>query len=404
MNEENQLRAFLLFIFTFAVLTLSQVATASVVVSPSIPGYNRSSGMFKAPSASFAMTAANDGYIKQTVINVSGKPVTIPAKMRLAANAGNFAKNAIRLNPYLLTGTLALSYLADQAMEWDENTQSWVMPSSEQMYGTAGNLKPVFPHTEATKFCTCGRPQEVFPCAAFSGSAGEGYADAIGCSSCGSLSGMVYSFTGGYTFTTCPTGVYTSPPRPATDQDWNNLPSPLPALAPELPYAPYLPEGIPVEAPTFDTMTVPLGNPYERLDGSTAQPMAKIQDAGQGDLRVDTYDQPLTDPLGNPLAPGAAPEPTTQQPPDPCTTNPDRAGCVPLGDSPPMETIPEVDLVDAVSVQSLGSGICPADISLPLGMSWSFTPICTFADNIRPLVIGFAWLSFGLIVAGGVRQ
>lgn len=37
------------------------------------------------------------------------------------------------------------------------------------------------------------------------------------------------------------------PSRPATDEDWDALPDPLPAVGAELPYAPYMPSGVAVQ-------------------------------------------------------------------------------------------------------------------------------------------------------------
>src|SRR5690606_19837310 len=51
------------------------------------------------------------------VINVAGRPVTMPARYTMAANAGRFAAQAIRLNPALLVGSLVVSWLATECIE-----------------------------------------------------------------------------------------------------------------------------------------------------------------------------------------------------------------------------------------------------------------------------------------------
>jgi hypothetical protein len=61
--------------------------------------------------------------------------------------------------------------------------------------------------------------------------------------------------------------------------------------------------------------------------------------------------------------------------------------------------------LDAITpVSGFSTGSCPADIPLPRGMSFSWAPICTTANTLRPLIIALAWLSALLIVVGGMRK
>jgi hypothetical protein len=152
-------------------------------------------------------------------------------------------------------------------------------------------------------------------------------------------------------------------------------------------------------------MTVPVGEPYSKPDGSTAQPMAKISPNGDM-VTVDTYDQPLTDPQGNPL-PDAAPQDTLEPAPDPdiCAKNPDSLMCAKLGTIPEAELVPTTELpIDATVTSVGGQGQCPANVSLPHGITWSYEPICNFASAIKPFILGFAWLTFAFIVAGVSRS
>lgn len=89
MNKENFAVA-LLFFVTFAILTISQTATAAVVVRPTVDGY--ASGTFRPIS-----TPSVSGSQFSTVgrLTVSGKPVVIPASVPPAANAASFAKSAL---------------------------------------------------------------------------------------------------------------------------------------------------------------------------------------------------------------------------------------------------------------------------------------------------------------------
>lgn len=45
---------------------------------------------------------------------------------------------------------------------------------------------------------------------------------------------------------------------------------------------------------------------------------------------------------------------------------------------------------------------CPADVSLPHGITWSWATICDFASFLRPIVLALAWVMAGVLVLGGV--
>jgi hypothetical protein len=62
----------------------------------------------------------------------------------------------------------------------------------------------------------------------------------------------------------------------------------------------------------------------------------------------------------------------------------------------------DVNAITPVNVASSAS--CPADIPLPKGMSFSWSPVCQFAEGLRPVVLAMAWLFAGVLVLGGIRQ
>jgi len=383
MNENNQLKAFVAFLFIFSVLAVSQTFAASVV-SPVVPGY--SAGRFAAAAGSYTMTAANDGYIKPSIVNVGGKAITVPASLRMAANAGQFAKNAIRLNPGMLLGTLAAGYLLDQGIEYYQNNWTKTVPYSPPGATTcedaAGGAAPECTGWWAPMVTHWIRAPASAPGCVFKGNASWAYTAA------GFDCGMV------------------APSRvPADDTDWAGLPDPLPAIAPELPHAPYMPEGGPVDAPDFNfaPFSTPVGDPYTKPDGSTHQPMATVSPNGDK-VTIDTYDQPVNDPQGNPV-PNPTPSDTPEPTPNHCEQNPETIGCSQYGSAGAAETIPTTSLPATVSVTPVGgSGTCPADVvTSRFGITWSYQPICDFASAVRPFVLGFAWLSFAFVVAGAVR-
>ncbi|WP_298206231.1 virulence factor TspB C-terminal domain-related protein [Acidovorax sp.] len=388
-------------IFLLAIL-LPQLANASAVIRPSITGYSPTTGYIRTV-APLAATAANDGFVTSGLVNIGGRSVTIPASLRMAANAGTIATSAMRLNPTLIVGTLAAGWLLDQGLQYLDD--QWMVPGGVDAY-------PGFPGYGYSS-CTCS----------FTGCAGsESYVRSVitsnGTYGINSASCAGNGFTcefqaydadtvqwnrtdpfGRLTSYSC-TGQPDQPLAPASDDYWNNLPSPLPSILPELPSAPYMPEGVPVDAPEFEPASVPIGDPYTRPDGSTAQPMAKITPAGDGQITVDTYDQPLTDPAGNPV-PQAPPEDTPEPERDPCLDNPDRLGCLPAG----TDTFPvpqgSIEFTFTPEANPFTGG-CPAPISV-LGHSISYQPACDAMGLVRPIVLGIASILAAYIFIGAFR-
>lgn len=404
MNHETSI-LWLLALLT-ALLAAPRV-DAAALATPQIAGY--SGGKFSSPAGSFSMTAANDGFVKPSVINVGGRPVTIPATLRVAANAGSFIKSSLRLTPWgLIAGTLAASWLADQGMEWVAG-QGWMVadPLDIGDYYPAGAciVAGVLRSPERACFDMGVRPNDDWS---------ERANKKAACES----NGPDFVFNSMYiqpypaASDICLAPVDYSPGnRPATPEDWDSLPDPIPALAPELPHAPYLPEGVPVDEPEFSPQIVPLGLPYTAPDGSTWQPKADIQPAGDGKVRVRTFDDPLTDPQGNPVPSGTPPIETETPPespkiPDICVDHPDVAACAKHGDIPAPDVIPTHTINFSTIFSPIGgSGTCPADVtSSRFGITWSYQPICDFAAAIRPIFVAFAWLGFGFIIVAGLKK
>lgn len=194
--------------------------------------------------------------------------------------------------------------------------------------------------------------------------------------------------------------------RPATQDDFAALPAPpvqaLAELAPQV--------GVPVDDPVYEPVDVDIGTPYTKPDGSTAQQRAKISPSGNGEVWIDTYEQPVTDSQGNPVPnapPVDTPEPPAEQPTQ-CDKYPDTLGCARLG-SIPDGTLPienrSIALIQPVDIGNAGQ--CPAPMTATIGgmtIEWSFDPLCQYATALRPLVLALAWLSAGVIFIGGVRN
>lgn len=398
MNHDTQISLIVL-LFVLLAMTLSQRGHAAMSLSPTVPGL--SGGMLTSASGTHTMMAANAGYIKPSIINVGGKAVTVPASLRMAANAGNYAKSMMRLNPALLVGTLAAAWLYDHYIQPDGQGGFDVITPGD-WWSVPGYANPIYDGTAAaTQACTQDSGTLITYTPLPSGSyGGENILCQGGAAWNNAQFGrVVYKNQG------------TPGTRPAEQADWDALPDPLSEVAPELPYAPYMVGGVPVDSPEYDFVpfSVPLGQPYEKPDGSTAQPMAKV--SPNDDLvTVDTYDQPVTDANGDPVA-NPVPEDTPEPAPEPktdCEKFPESLGCAQLGTAPDVPIGTESRSIAAIAPVSVGgAGACPAPLTASFmgqTVSFSYDMPCQFATSLKPLILAIAWLSAGLIFIGGVRQ
>lgn len=94
---------------------------------------------------------------------------------------------------------------------------------------------------------------------------------------------------------------------------------------------------------------------------------------------------------------------TTNEHEDYCATHTSDLSCAQLDSAPSDSEVGTlavgVSSLTPVSLAGLGSS-CPANVSLPHGMEFSYGPICTFAEGLSPIIIAMAWLSAALIVIG----
>jgi len=385
MNENNQLKAFIAFLFIFTVMALSQTVSAAVSMAPAVAGL--SAGSFSSAAGSFSTAANGASYGVSGVVSVGGKAITVPATLRLAANAGQYVKNGLRLTPAGLLTTAALLFLTSNDFVLDNG--EW----AKIAVGNAAWPQPI--QNSCQQAC-----QSNLDC---KNTVGSG---SLGMSWAANPTYLVCSYVHpqyGYNILINYGPGYTPASLPATQNDFDSLPDPLPALAPELPFAPYMPDGVPVEAPEYDfaPIDVPLGNPYTKPDGSTAQPRAKVS-PNDDTVTVDTYDQPLTDANGQPV-PNSIPEDTPEPTQSECEKHPTTIGCSEYGTSPAPESLSTLTVPLNPDYSAIGgAGACPASVTVA-GITWSYQPFCDFASAIKPLILGFAWLSFAFIVAGTVR-
>lgn len=104
----------------------------------------------------------------------------------------------------------------------------------------------------------------------------------------------------------------------------------------------------------------------------------------------------------NPTPPTPDEQPPQEKPPvsDLCKDHPDILACIALGEAEDR-TIPDRDGPANFSKEMSASGTCPPDITINMfgsayAVSWS--PLCTFADKIRPVLLALCWISAGIFV------
>lgn len=175
----------------------------------------------------------------------------------------------------------------------------------------------------------------------------------------------------------------------------------------------------PKPADTENTVTNPDGSKTTTIitnnnDGSKTTTIINIS----ADGNTTTKSIETTDANGDPVDPQSdfcKANPTAEicvKAADECAKYPDQIRCLKLGEVSNTATevglIPVHEITVSTVFMPIGNGgTCPADLSLSfLGhpLTWSFGPICQFAEMIRPLVAIIAWLSFGTIVVGSLKR
>lgn len=426
-----------------AILLIPQ-AHAAFTATPNLSGYARNAAtggyLRNTPGQVQYLLDAQLRYSGSGLVRVGGHTITVPAKIPLSATAATVAKAAMRATPWLLVGTAALSWLDDQGIFFDPITETyvkndptagtypggltWYAPGSpgQRYYATAPGSYSLVPYGACMgASSTCSVEAAAIDYAkSFFGSASPGshITDKSGTwtsSGCYEITATRYRCTisvgklNGTTATGYTADVYrttnaapsTTPTIPVTQTDWDNLPDPIPAIGNELPSAPYLPDGAPVDSPIYESGRYPLGDPYKAPDGTTRQDYAHVTNNYNIDnsVTITTSTTTITDAQGNPVT---QPETETDTQPDQCEKYPESVGCQELGTDSfdvPRNTVqftftPEADI--------LSGGSCPAPISV-LGHSISYQPACDAMTMIRPVVLGMASVIAAYILFGAFR-
>lgn len=92
---------------------------------------------------------------------------------------------------------------------------------------------------------------------------------------------------------------------------------------------------------------------------------------------------------------------------DMCVNNPNSVACSTLGSAPSAPTLPASSVQVPMTPWSVGpsSGTCPADKTVNVfgqQLSFSFSPVCKFAQGVQPIVLVLCALAAALIVVAGI--
>jgi hypothetical protein len=404
----KRLAFFFLGVALAGLMLLPYSANAAITLTPSVEGLG--GGTFK-PLAIPSLTGSNFAATGKVLVN--GKWVNIPGYIPPASTAAQAARTSLWLNPWLV-GAALLTWAGDAGLGSDQvNGGGWMMAGGDPpatlppdtplktMYSTGPN-GPWFDTVQGV--CVLYGPPTYLSCTA-SGSTLDLWN--------GSWHQYVQVGTypnkcpAGYSGTPCtltwPQYAEPAQDRPATEDDFNALPAPPPQALAEL--APQV--GVPVDAPVYEPATVPVGDPYTKPDGSTAQPMAQISPASNGQVTVDVYEMPLTDPQGNPVN-DPQPQDTPEPQPTDCDKYPTSVGCTDLGTPPLGEDMPHAEQpITFTPVPISANATCPAPITVNgfgQTLTIDYSSACTYASGLRPIVIAIGYLTALFIIFGVPRS
>ncbi|WP_374279229.1 virulence factor TspB C-terminal domain-related protein [Azonexus sp.] len=407
------------------VALFSPLALSAVVAIAPGPGIAVGSGGITTAS-SFVGTFSAGAFGSHFTTPVGGTPVTMPATMRMAANAGSFAATAVRGSPGLI-GPAVAAWLIGAGIEW--LIDQWVV---RDITGTPPSPYPIFtsyyaPGTSKYYSTLTDMLADLHDiCVRFGNTCSEGamrYYPPNMYQWTQTTQSASYNI-GGYgqgqqIGQACPAG-YTlngsscsANPKPATDADWANLPQPLPDPAAEELAKKGVP--LPLRAPEYNPAhhDVPLGDPYvDPSDNVRKREQARVTPQSDGQTaRVDVVKVPVN-PDGTPANdPNGNPEPAQPvEKSDPCELNPSRVGCL-EADTPDAPDITENDKTISITPQGgfgADTATCPADKSYSLrlmgNVALSWEPACQVASGMRLIVIAMAWVSAILIAIGITKR
>lgn len=385
------------------VASTSFAAAVPLTPGPGIAG--TASGFTTASSFTGQFSAAS--FNSNFTANVGGKAVTMPATMRMAANAGRFAMSAVRLNPLLVGGAVA-AWLLGMGLKYAEG--QWQNYQAGSAVGSCnGGGAPNIPPNMSESAC-------IAAVGAYYNGAGS--------------TRFVFQYRDGVDFwwrATQPdgyswnvrlggwreTGTTAPSYQPATEAELDAIaaaPQPLPdAAAGEL-AAKGVP--LPLEVPHIGPQDIPLSDPYvDPVTGKRYRDQARITPSADAKTANVQATKQEVDEAGNPLKQqdGRTDKPPEEQT-DFCKKNPEASACKTFDEAPDSELQKKDNPFSINPVSGFGAdnASCPAPQNLFTAggqqITWDWGQFCTFAQGIRPLIIGFAWLTAIMIVVSVGRR
>lgn len=435
------------------------VALAYVVSAPAIAGY----AQLKPPPGWTAGTgagatyqaAANEQWLSSTVrtnaaLNVGGRTVQVPAAMRLSANAPRMLAGRVGTalagglgSPLAIGLTVAAAlvlpevaeWIAETPYRWDSDRGKFVKmhPQAVDTYTFDGAKQTYLSEQAACSGLAVVSSQgtESFT-GAYIKVAGQGQCRATYRNTAvnppivrpDEILGNIRVVPGDPTLTPVP--VPFEEVRPALEN------APLPAKLPNVIW----PVSWPVDDPLINPspagqpqpMFVPTGNPLPNPNYQPSQPVGPgNQPHYQPGVRMvptpvpgnpwnvdlQPVDRPVDSPDPDP-EPKPDPDPNpddkpNEDKPDLCETHPEIVACQKLGDVQPEALAKNTVTMSITKQDGFGpeSGQCPAPkefVVMGKSMAFRWDLLCDFATGIRPLLIGFAWLSAALAFIGLSRK
>lgn len=429
------------------------VAHAGYAQLAAPPGFSVSGGGFGyAPSANDAVFGRVIHQPNGLTANVAGRAVTMPAAYRLAANAPRIAAAAIFAHPAVRVGVGIAAWIGAQ-YAWDAVSRRWTTVSDDAVVSDG--------YEYTSQYSLGWFPTKLDACLAYGRSQSIGGYNWVNISSELDLAANICRFnrfmegssnpdaisTGIVSrVSSCPVGWYSTPagcvqqpPMKTVNEDEfiNDLASkPMPDRVPlELPkptvlpveqpfinpepgpnpaHRPqFVPTGNPVPNPSYDPNSPvgPANQPYFQ-PGVRVVPVPTSQSPFQVDMQpVDrpvASPDPNPDPVSDPDGGGGdKPKPEEQQ--SLCEKHPDIVACQRLGDVQPEALASKTVPMSIQREDGFGpaDGACPSPkefVILGKQMAFRWDLICDFASGIRPLLVGFAYLSAALAFLGLSRR
>ena len=393
---------------------------------------------YRYPSAANASAYANGTVQTNAALRVNGQAVQVPARMRVAANAGRFAAAAIFLHPGLRTAAAVAGWLGVAGLVYDVADGLWkkldssAAPSDGSQYRT--NEWPANGPWYSSEQAACdaalaylGKPGGVgYTLKQCSGGLmiiERGTETRMG------IQKSASSCPAGW-FTTPAGCVQTPPMRTVTQPEFEQMVPDAKPMPPELPGIVW-PATWPVEVPDLQPMFIPTGNPVKNPAYDPAKPTSpdnqpytqpgidvKPAPSPSSPWQVDL--QPVNRPTSNPN-PGSDPVPNTNPDGTPkpdqgdkprednkeerdfCDKHPDVLACQKIDLDTPEGEIPrkQIDVSWSPVDLGLGSGSCPAPVQIYENKQFSYQSTCDNLYIIKPLVIAIALFVGGMILFGG---